>query len=51
MSLLTALIVKNSHILADLIYSVILKNGLELERLSTPNLDLGEKIRKVVIIK
>ena len=45
MSLLTAFIVKNSHILAG-IYFIFLKNGLtlKLERLLMPNLDISEKI-------
>ena len=49
MSLLTAFIVKNSHILAG-IYFIFLKIVLDqAERLSIPNLDLIEKIGKVVI--
>ena len=49
--LLTALIVKNNHILAE-IYCVSLKNDLEKpEGLSTPNLDLSEKMGKEVIKK
>ena len=50
MYLLTALIVKNSHILAAF-YVVVLKrmNQTKLERLSIRNLDLSEKIVKVVI--
>ena len=50
MSLLTALIDKNSHILAE-IYFIFLKKAAwtKLERLSIPNLDLNEKIGQVVI--
>ena len=49
MSLLTALIVKNSYILAG-IYYVFLKNVLyQTWRLSIPNLDLSQKIGKEVI--
>ena len=50
MSLLTALIVKNSNILAG-IYFIFPKKTLQtkLERLSIPNLELIEKIRKVVL--
>ena len=51
MPLLTALIIKNNHILAG-IYCVSLKNDLEKpERLSTPNLDLSEKMGKKIIKK
>ena len=50
MSLLTALIVKNSHILAGM-YFIFLKTcpRPNLKRLSIQNLDLSEKIGKVVI--
>ena len=48
MSLLTALIVKNRHILAG-IYFIFPKKVFKLERFSIPNLDLNEKVGKVVI--
>ena len=50
MSLLTVLLVKNSQILAGM-YFIFLKNcpRPNLERLSMQNLDLSEKIGKVVI--
>ena len=50
LSLLTALVVKNSHVLAE-IYFVFLKNvqTIKLEWLSISNLDLSEKIGKAVI--
>ena len=49
MFLLTAPIVKNSHILTG-IYFIFLKNVLDqLKSLLIPNLDLSEKIGKVVI--
>ena len=43
MSLLAVSVVKNSHILIGI-------NFVKLERLSIPNLDLNEEIRKVVIL-
>ena len=47
--LVTAPIVKNSHILTG-IYFIFLKNVLDqLKSLLIPNLDLSEKIDKVVI--
>ena len=51
MSLLTVPIVKNSHILAG-IYFIFLKERpkTKLESLAIPNLDLTEKIEKVVIM-
>ena len=48
MSLLTALIVKNSHILAGL-YFIFLKNVLYQTWLLIPNLEVSEKIQKRVI--
>ena len=50
MSLLTALIVENSYILAG-IYFIFPKKTpkTKLEELSIPNLDLSGKIEKVVI--
>ena len=49
MSLLTASITKNDYILA-VIYFAFLKNILEQTRRSAiPNLDLTEKIEKVVV--
>ena len=49
MFLLTAPIVENSHILVK-IYFIFLKTFLtKLKSLSIPNLDLSEKIGKVVI--
>ena len=50
MPLLAALIVKNSHILSG-IYFIFLKNVLEQmwKAFNIPNLDLSEKIGKVVI--
>ena len=52
MSLLVALIGENSHGLAE-IYFIFLKKTscTKLERLSMPNLDLSEKIGKVLIRK
>ena len=47
MFLLTASIVKNRHMLAE-IYFIFLKNILD-QSLLIPNLDLSEKIGKVVI--
>ena len=47
MSLLTALIVKNSHIDAG-IYFIFLKNVVKLKSHSIPNFNLSEKIAKAV---
>ena len=50
MSLLTAIIVENSHILAAIYYIFLKKmSQTKFERLSIPNLDLNEKIEKVFI--
>ena len=52
MSLLTAVIVKSSQILAGIYLKFFLKNKFytKIERLSIPNLDISEKkIGKVVI--
>ena len=50
MFLLTALIVKNSHVMAE-IYYIFLKKRLSptLQGFSIPSLDIIEKIEKVVI--
>ena len=47
-SLLTVLIVKNSHILAGM-HFMFLKKCRKLEKLSIRNLDFNEKIGKLVI--
>ena len=51
MSLLTALIIKNSHILAGIYFAVLKKRPRPklLGKLPVPNLLLSEKIGKVVI--
>ena len=48
MSLLTGLIVKNSHVLAGM-YFMIPKKCRKLEKLPIRNLDFNEKIGKLVI--
>ena len=49
MSLLKALILKNSHILAAIFFTFKKSSWIKLERFSVPNLDLTEKIGKLVI--
>ena len=52
MSLLTALIVQNSHILVEIYFIFYLSEKTsytKLEMLSISNLDLSEKIAKVVM--
>ena len=48
MSLLTASVVKNSHILAGIYFIFLEKTSYtKLEKFSIPNLDFSQKIRKV----
>ena len=49
MSLLSAFIVKSSHILPGIYFIFLKRSDTKLERLSIPNLDISEKIGKVVI--
>ena len=50
MSLLTALIVKSSHILAAISFKFLKKTSYtKIERLSIPDMDLSAKIGEVVI--